>query len=98
MFMQAYDGGIGMGLSTEGHGGTTYTAIASLYLMNRLDRLRDAPSLLRWAVLHQGSLHVPSLLFRKPTSKVIVCICTGTGFRGRPEKDQVTRLEIVAFV
>lgn len=51
---QSYDGGIGMGPHSEGHGGTTYCAIASLSLMNRLSALRDAPSLLRWGLINQG--------------------------------------------
>jgi len=51
---QSYDGAIGMGPSTEGHGGTTYTAVASLYLMNRLHMLRDMEGLIRWCVLKQG--------------------------------------------
>lgn len=50
---QAYDGGFGMRPGAEGHGGSTFCAVASLYLMDRLDRI-DRPALLRWLVHRQG--------------------------------------------
>ena len=43
-----------MGPHAEGHGGTTYCAVASLMLMDRLSALRSVPSLIQWAILNQG--------------------------------------------
>jgi geranylgeranyl transferase type-1 subunit beta len=51
---QSYDGGIGIGPHAEGHGGTTYCAIASLMLMNKLSALPRPENLIRWAILNQG--------------------------------------------
>jgi len=51
---QAFDGGIGLRIGAEGHGGTTYCAIASLYLMNRISDLKDLDGLIRWCVHAQG--------------------------------------------
>merc|ERR1711964_378054 len=47
---QSYDGGIGLYPGAEGHGGSTYTAVASLVLMNKFDRLPCALSLLKWCL------------------------------------------------
>jgi len=51
---QSYDGGIGLRSGSEGHGGSTYCAVASLALMKRLNRLRDMKGLIRWCVRSQG--------------------------------------------
>uniref|UniRef100_A0A7S2TT83 Prenyltransferase alpha-alpha toroid domain-containing protein n=1 Tax=Lotharella oceanica TaxID=641309 RepID=A0A7S2TT83_9EUKA len=51
---QAFDGGIGLRIGAEGHGGTTYCAVASLVLMGRLDALKDYDGLVRWCVYGQG--------------------------------------------
>ncbi|GAB5355442.1 hypothetical protein AAMO2058_000205900 [Amorphochlora amoebiformis] len=52
---QAFDGGIGLRVGAEGHGGTTYCAIASLVLMGNLNSLKDLPGLIRWCVYAQGA-------------------------------------------
>ena len=52
---QRYDGGIAMGPGQEGHGGSTFVAVASLFLMKRLSQLRDRKGLLRWCIRNQGS-------------------------------------------
>lgn len=51
---QSYDGAFGMAPGLEGHGGSTYCAVAALALMGRLDRIRDRRALLRWCVRSQG--------------------------------------------
>ena len=54
---QAYDGAFGQGPLQEGHGGSTYCAVASLALMGRLDALAPARrrALVRWLVSRQVS-------------------------------------------
>eukprot|EP00466_Bigelowiella_natans_P021159 jgi/Bigna1/91271/estExt_fgenesh1_pg.C_950001 len=52
---QAFDGGIGLRVGAEGHGGTTYCAIASLVLMGRLKDLPDREALIRWCMYGQGA-------------------------------------------
>lgn len=52
---QRYDGGIGLRPGSEGHGGSTYTAISALTMMGALDRLRDLDGLIRWCVRSQGA-------------------------------------------
>jgi len=51
---QAYDGGIGMGPGSEGHGGTTYCGMAALLLMDRLSCLPNFDALLKWCLRNQG--------------------------------------------
>jgi len=51
---QSYDGGIGLYPESEGHGGSTFCAIASLSLLRRLNSLRDRDALLKWSVANQG--------------------------------------------
>mmetsp|Transcript_18687 Transcript_18687/g.45836 ORF Transcript_18687/g.45836 Transcript_18687/m.45836 type:complete len:239 (-) Transcript_18687:292-1008(-) len=51
---QAFDGGIGLRIGAEGHGGTTYCAIASLVLMGCLESLSDKAGLVRWCCNAQG--------------------------------------------
>jgi len=51
---QSYDGAIGLRAGSEGHGGSTYCAVAALVLMGRLDRLKDKAGLIRWCVRSQG--------------------------------------------
>jgi len=51
----SYDCGIGQGPGQESHGGSTYCAIAALYLMNRMDAHRNIPGLIDWAVTRQIS-------------------------------------------
>jgi len=52
---QSYDGGIALAPGAEGHGGSTYCAVASLVLMNRLHDLPDLSGLLKWCICCQGS-------------------------------------------
>jgi geranylgeranyl transferase type-1 subunit beta len=52
---QAYDGAFGMGPGLEGHGGSTYCAIASLVLMGKLSSIRNPKTLLHWCMINQGS-------------------------------------------
>eukprot|EP00455_Lapot_gusevi_P006423 TRINITY_DN1274_c0_g1_i2.p1 TRINITY_DN1274_c0_g1~~TRINITY_DN1274_c0_g1_i2.p1 ORF type:complete len:373 (-),score=74.92 TRINITY_DN1274_c0_g1_i2:15-1079(-) len=52
---QSYDGGIGLAPELEGHGGSTYCAVACLALANQLDKLRDRELLIRWLLYRQGS-------------------------------------------
>lgn len=51
----SYDGGIGQGPYLEAHGGSTFCAIASLWMMGRLDSLSTAQieSLRRWCFMRQ---------------------------------------------
>jgi len=50
---QSYDYAIGQGPGQESHGGSTYCAVASLWLMGRLDELDGREHLIRWLVLRQ---------------------------------------------
>ena len=48
-FLQRYDGGISQGGSRESHGGSTYCAVASLYLMGKLESCElDREALIDW--------------------------------------------------
>ncbi|KAI5724943.1 hypothetical protein M8J77_009050 [Diaphorina citri] len=53
----SYDGAFGQGPCLESHGGSTYCALASLALMNKLDMLRPTQieSLKRWLIFRQRS-------------------------------------------
>ncbi len=51
---QSYDGGVGLWPGCEGHGGSTYTGVASLALMGRLSALPRPHSLLKWLIQNQG--------------------------------------------
>lgn len=51
---QRYDGGFGQGHEKESHGGSTYCAVAALYLMNRLDRI-DKEHLIDWLSRRQST-------------------------------------------
>lgn len=50
---QSYDGGIGLYPGAEGHGGSTYCAVAALKLLDRLDAI-DVDRLARWCLRNQG--------------------------------------------
>ena len=52
---QRYDGGFGESPRAEGHGGTTYCAVAALAMLRRLDVI-DLPLLVKWIVHRQGPL------------------------------------------
>jgi geranylgeranyl transferase type-1 subunit beta len=52
---QAYDGAFGLNPDLEGHGGSTYVAVAALSLLNAVDRIRDPSALLKWCVRCQGT-------------------------------------------
>lgn len=54
-YFQNYDGGIGQGPELESHGGTTFCAIATLALTDRLDVLTitQKERLIRWLILRQ---------------------------------------------
>ncbi len=43
-----------MGIGLEGHGGSTYCAVASLALMKKLDKIKQKEKLLRWCIFQQG--------------------------------------------
>ncbi|KAF8795805.1 geranylgeranyl transferase type-1 subunit beta-like [Argiope bruennichi] len=52
-----YDGGIGQGPGLESHGGSTYCAVAALWLMGRLESTfteNDLRTLKRWLVFRQN--------------------------------------------
>lgn len=51
----SYDGAIGQAPGLESHGGSTFCAIASLFLMNKLDMLSDKQlsRLRRWCIMRQ---------------------------------------------
>lgn len=56
----SYDGAIGQGPGLESHGGSTFCAIASLFLMDKLDVLSDKQldRLRRWCLMRQdGGFH-----------------------------------------
>ncbi|RIB01474.1 terpenoid cyclases/protein prenyltransferase alpha-alpha toroid [Gigaspora rosea] len=53
---QSYDYGIGQGPGLESHGGSTYCAIASLYLLNKLDEgLLSKDKTIFWLISRQES-------------------------------------------
>lgn len=52
---QSYDGGFALAPAGEGHGGSTYTAVASLALLGRLDDVPDAARLREWVAMSQGA-------------------------------------------
>ncbi|CAG8482797.1 6958_t:CDS:2, partial [Scutellospora calospora] len=53
---QSYDYGIGQGPGEESHGGSTYCAIASLYLLNKLDEgLLSKDKTIFWLISRQES-------------------------------------------
>ena len=61
-----YEGSIGLTPGREGHGGSTFCGIASLYLMGVLDDIMQRPErigwksdLIKWCVMRQYSLPVP---------------------------------------
>jgi len=51
---QTYDGAFGLAPGQEGHGGSTYVAVASLALMNRLHLLTRKEELVLWCLRNQG--------------------------------------------
>ncbi|KAK0181365.1 hypothetical protein PV327_003657 [Microctonus hyperodae] len=53
----SYDGAMGQGPELESHGGSTFCAVASLYLMNELDRVLSNDQLerlRRWCLMRQN--------------------------------------------
>lgn len=50
-----YDGAFALQPDGEGHGGSTYLAVASLSLLNVLHEIADRESLLTWCLMNQGS-------------------------------------------
>ncbi len=52
---QRYDGGLSQGGSRESHGGSTYCAVAALWLMGRLDTSIDKPALIDWLAARQST-------------------------------------------
>ncbi|XP_045216275.2 geranylgeranyl transferase type-1 subunit beta-like [Mercenaria mercenaria] len=54
----SYEGGVGQGPYLEAHGGSTFCAVASLVLMNKLDSAltdREVKCLKRWCIFRQQS-------------------------------------------
>jgi len=53
---QAYDGGVGLWPGCEGHGGSTFCALASLHMMAAMDAMErpNQQRLLKWLVCNQG--------------------------------------------
>lgn len=47
---QTYEGGIGLNIGFEAHGGSTYCGVAALSLMNRLEDLPNKKGLIEWCV------------------------------------------------
>jgi len=52
---QSYDYGYGQGVGQESHGGSTYCALASLALLNKLERVRHRKRLIQWLLERQVS-------------------------------------------
>ncbi|KAJ4459773.1 putative Geranylgeranyl transferase type-1 subunit beta [Paratrimastix pyriformis] len=52
---QAFDGGFAQEPGLEAHGGSTYCAVAALYLMGRLNRIGDRERLVQWLLARQVS-------------------------------------------
>ncbi|TPX70686.1 hypothetical protein SpCBS45565_g01640 [Spizellomyces sp. 'palustris'] len=50
---QTYEYAFGQGPGQEAHGGSTYCAVASLSLMNRLDELKGRDQLIHWLLTRQ---------------------------------------------
>jgi geranylgeranyl transferase type-1 subunit beta len=50
---QSYDGGFGQGPFEESHGGSTYCALASLWLMNEITNIKNKRLLVEWLVSRQ---------------------------------------------
>ena len=76
---QSYDGSFGLVPMQEGHGGSTFCAVASLVLMNKLDVVLDSGwrcRLIKWCVSRQQASAAPG----HPTG----------GMQGRPNKLQDT--------
>lgn len=51
---QSYDGAFGMGPGQEGHGGSTFVAVASLALLGKLNAIGDREKLVKWCLNRQG--------------------------------------------
>lgn len=54
--MQSYDGAFGQGPGLESHGGSTFCAVASLFLMGQLDNVmtqEQLDKLVRWCIMRQ---------------------------------------------
>ena len=97
---QSYDGGIGLWPGCEGHGGSTYTAIAALTLMRQATSIpthgqaSSLPSQQASSVPPAGQASSPSRpisLSSLPSLPALLkwCIANqGSGFRGRPNKPE----------
>lgn len=55
MRCQTYEGGFGLAEGQEAHGGATYCAVASLWLMGCLGDLERTDDLVRWCLMRQGT-------------------------------------------
>ncbi|CAG9325684.1 unnamed protein product [Blepharisma stoltei] len=51
---QSYDKSIGLYPGIEGHGGLTYCALSSLFLLNKIDALPEKEFLIEWLLMRQG--------------------------------------------
>eukprot|EP00494_Astrolonche_serrata_P024851 UN25111 len=51
---QTYEGGFGFVAGNEAHGGGTFCSVASLYMLNALDKIPDKEALIRWCIMNQG--------------------------------------------
>jgi geranylgeranyl transferase type-1 subunit beta len=51
---QSYDGGFAQGPGEESHGGSTYCALASLWLMNEIPTIKNKTLLTEWLLLRQN--------------------------------------------
>lgn len=51
---QSYDGAFGQKEHQESHGGSTYCAVASLWLMGKLDALCEREKLIEWLLFRQN--------------------------------------------
>ena len=52
---QSYDGSFSISPGLEGHGGATYCAVSSLYLLDKLNKIHKKEELIEWLVMRQGT-------------------------------------------
>lgn len=90
---KSYDGAIALLPGQEGHGGSTFCAVASLVLMNRLDDVILSTNwkheLIRWCISRQQSQPTPHAFLPSSSSDANdnnTTIYPVAGMQGRPNK------------